>query len=217
VLADGTYATESALTSEASQKQKLEAVRAAQKPPLRQLILEGDYYLASVLAATLTKLVMRHAEISKDAQRTNALKAEAMLIMISIIRVGQSQFVKQPIDEDSVDRIMSCVRSLSEFSSRKELEQSFLDDTRKAFRSMVQVEDAKRAEKASIEKAKSAIQIDDVVTIRQLAKKSGVDGSDDVGADMERATGGDAATEDLSSKLSRVVQLTGFSGTWNYR
>jgi coatomer subunit beta len=200
------------LTSEASQKQKLEAVRAAQKPPLRQLILEGDYYLAAVLAATLTKLVMRHSEISDDAQRTNALKAEAMLIMISIIRVGQSQFVKQPIDEDSVDRIMSCVRSLSEFSSRKELEQSFLGDTRKAFRSMVQVEDAKRAEKASIEKAKSAIQIDDVVAIRQLAKKSGVDGSDDVGLDMEKATGGDSATEDLSSKLSRVVQLTGFSG-----
>lgn len=212
VLADGTYATESALTSEASNKQTLEAVRAASKPPLRSLILDGDYYLASVLAATLTKLVMRHSEISGDAQRTNALKAEAMLILISVIRVGQSQFVKQPIDEDSVDRIMSCVRSLSEFSSKKELEQSFLGDTRKAFRSMVAVEDAKRAEKASIEKAKSAIQIDDVVTIRQLAKKSGVDGSDDVGLDMEKATGGDAATEDLSSKLSRVVQLTGFSG-----
>ncbi|TID21416.1 Coatomer beta subunit [Venturia nashicola] len=211
VLADGTYATESALTSEASNKQTLEAVRAASKPPLRSLILDGDYYLASVLAATLTKLVMRHSEISGDAQRTNALKAEAMLILISVIRVGQSQFVKQPIDEDSVDRIMSCVRSLSEFSTKKELEQSFLDDTRKAFRSMVAVEDAKRAEKASIEKAKSAVQIDDVVSIRQLAKKSGVDGSDDLGLDMEKATGGDAATEDLSSKLSRIVQLTGFS------
>jgi coatomer subunit beta len=43
VLADGTYATESALTSQAAQKSKLEAVRAAQKPPLRQLILDGEY------------------------------------------------------------------------------------------------------------------------------------------------------------------------------
>ena len=66
VLADGTYATENALTSQSSAAAKLEAVKAAQKPPLRQLILDGDFYLASVLSSTLTKLVMRHAEISQD-------------------------------------------------------------------------------------------------------------------------------------------------------
>ena len=65
---------------------------------------------------------MRISEISQDAAQTNRLRAEAMLIMISIIRVGQSQFVKTLIDEDSVDRIMSCVRSLSEFAQKKELE-----------------------------------------------------------------------------------------------
>ena len=211
VLADGTYATESALTSKSAADAKLEAVKAAQKPPLRQLILDGDFFLASVLSSTLTKLVMRHSEISKDIARTNALRAEAMLIMISIIRVGQSQFVKQLIDEDSVDRIMSCVRSLAEFVERKELETVFLDDTRKAFRAMVQVEEKKRAAKEAVEKAKSAIQVDDVVGIRQLAKKATGDGSDEVEVDLEKATGGDTATEDLSSKLSRVVQLTGFS------
>ncbi|MCJ1252545.1 coatomer subunit beta [Lignoscripta atroalba] len=211
VLADGTYATESALTSQSSAAAKLEAVRAAQKPPLRQLILDGDYYLATVLSSTLTKLVMRHSEISQDTARTNALRAEAMLIMISIIRVGQSQFVKAPIDEDSVDRIMSCIRSLAEFAERKELETVFLDDTRKAFRAMVQVEEKKRLAKEAVEKAKSAVQVDDVVSIRQLAKKATGDGSDQIELDLEKATGGDSAIEDLSSKLSRVVQLTGFS------
>lgn len=211
VLADGTYATETALTSSAAAAAKLEAVKAAQKPPLRQLILDGDYYLATVLSATLTKLVMRHAEISADHARTNALKAEAMLIMISIIRVGQSHFVKAPIDEDSVDRVMSCVRSLAEFSQKKELGSVFLDDTRKAFRAMVQVEEKKRAAKEAFEKAKTAIQVDDVVQIRQLSKKNTVDGADAIELDLERATGGDAPAEDLSSKLSRVVQLTGFS------
>ncbi|KFY69125.1 hypothetical protein V496_00504 [Pseudogymnoascus sp. VKM F-4515 (FW-2607)] len=211
VLADGTYATESALTSTSAVLAKLEAVKAAQKPPLRQLILDGDYYLATVLSSTLTKLVMRHSEISKDEARTNALRAEAMLIMISIIRVGQSQFVKAPIDEDSVDRIMSCVRSLAEFAQKKELETVFLDDTRKAFRAMVQVEEKKRAAKEAVEKAKTAVQVDDVVQIRQLAKKNAGDGADEIELDLEKATGGDTATEDLSSKLSRVVQLTGFS------
>ncbi|KAI1651610.1 Coatomer, beta subunit [Daldinia loculata] len=211
VLADGTYATETALTSGSAAAAKLEAVKAAQKPPLRQLILEGDYYLAAVLSATLTKLVMRHSEISSDKARTNALKAEAMLIMISIIRVGQSQFVKAPIDEDSVDRIMSCVRSLAEFSDRKELETVFLDDTRKAFRAMVQVEEKKRAAKVAFEKAKTAVQVDDVVQIRQLSKKNVADGADEIELDLEKATGGESVSEDLSSKLSRVVQLTGFS------
>lgn len=211
VLADGTYATESALTSQSATAAKLEAVKAAQKPPLRQLILDGDYYLASVLSSTLTKLVMRHSEISSDVARTNALRAEAMLIMISIIRVGQSQFVKAPIDEDSVDRIMSCVRSLAEFAQKKELEQVFLEDTRKAFRAMVQVEEKKRAAKEAVEKAKTAVQVDDVVSIRQLAKKNAGDGTDQMELDLEKATGGDSSVEDLSSKLSRVVQLTGFS------
>ena len=212
VLADGTYATETALTSQASAAAKLEAVKAAQKPPLRQLILDGDYYLATVLSATLTKLVMRHSEISSDAARTNALRAEAMLIMISIIRVGQSQFVKAPIDEDSVDRIMSSVRSLSEFSERKELEAVYLEDTKKAFRAMVQVEEKKRAAKEAFEKAKTAVQVDDVVSIRQLSKKNAGDDTDGIDLDIERAAGGDSSSgEDLSSKLSRVVQLTGFS------
>ncbi|KAI0447152.1 Coatomer, beta subunit [Xylaria telfairii] len=211
VLADGTYATETALTSASTTAARLEAVKAAQKPPLRQLILDGDYYLATVLAATLTKLVMRHSEISSDKARTNALKAEAMLIMISIIRVGQSQFVKAPIDEDSVDRIMSCVRSLAEFADSKPLESVFLDDTRKAFRAMVQVEEKKRAAKEASEKAKTAIQVDDVVQIRQLSKKNHGEGADEIQLDLERATGGEATSEDLTSKLSRVVQLTGFS------
>ena len=210
VLADGTYATESALTSSAAAKAKLEAVKNSQKPPLRQLVLDGDYYLATVLSSTLTKLVMRHAEISKDTARTNALRAEAMLIMISIIRVGQSHFVKTFIDEDSVDRIMSCVRSLSEFAQRKELETVFLEDTRKSFAAMVQTEEKKRAAKEASERAKSAVNVDDSFNIRQLKKKD-ADGSDEIEQDLERATGGDTATEDLTSKLSRVVQLTGFS------
>ena len=211
VLADGTYAQETALTSQSAAAARLEAIKAAQKPPLRQLILDGDYYLATVLSSTLTKLVMRHSEVSQDTARTNALRAEAMLIMISIIRVGQSQFVKAPIDEDSVDRIMCCVRSLAEFAQRSELETTFLEDTRQAFRAMVQVEERKRKAEEAVEKAKTAVQVDDIIPIRQLAKKEG-DGSDnEIELDLAKATGGDSTFEDISSKLSRVVQLTGFS------
>ncbi|KAJ5627714.1 hypothetical protein N7490_009942 [Penicillium lividum] len=211
VLADGTYATESALTSQSAAAARLEAVKAAQKPPLRQLILDGDYYLSTVLSSTLTKLVMRHSEVSQDSARTNALRAEAMLIMISILRVGQSHFVKAPIDEDSVDRIMTCVRSLAEFSEKKDIEAIFLEDTRKAFRTMVQIEDKKRAAKEAVEKAKTAVQVDDSIPIRQFTKKNTVEGAEDIELDLVKATGGDSVVENVASKLSRVVQLTGFS------
>ena len=109
---------------------------------------------------------------------------------------------------------MSCVRSLAEFSQRKELETSFLDDTRTAFAAMVAVEESKRTLRAAAEKAKTAAQVDDLFTIRQLAKKTSNDADayeGGVDLDLERAVGDSSALEDLSSKLSRVVQLTGFS------
>ncbi|KAI5289186.1 coatomer subunit beta [Ascosphaera acerosa] len=232
VLADGTYATESALTSQSAAAAKLASVKAASKPPLRQLILDGDYYLATVLSSTLTKLAMRHSEVSASAERTNALRAEAMLIMISIIRVGQSAFAKMPIDEDSVDRIMACVRSLAEFTAHGQLEQTFLADTRAAFRAMVQADEKKRLAREADEKARRAAQVDDTLPIRQLAAKRATEAggpAEEVGggvtasgavmvpvsaeADLAKATAGDpAAAHSLrASKLSRVVQLTGFS------
>ena len=75
----------------------------------------------------------------------------------------------------------------------------------------MQVEEKKRAEKDAALRAESAIQVDDMFSIRQLSKKNNMDGEADFSMDLEKATGGDATTEDLSSKLSRVVQLTGFS------
>ena len=206
VLADGTYATESAIDNTA----KLEPLASTNKPPLRTLILEGDYYLSTVLSSTLTKLVMRYAEISKDAERTNALRAEAMLIMTSVIRAGQSSFAKQPIDEDSIDRIMSCLKSLTDFSSNTQLERVFLEDTKQAFTAIIDVEDKKRAEKDVLERAKDAIQADDVIQFRQLSKRNQVT-VDEHDLDVIRASGDDIVLDDLSSKLTKVIQLTGFS------
>lgn len=74
VLADGTYATETAYTSASAAR--LEAVKAAAKPPLRTLILAGDFFTGAVLSAALTKLVLRFSEISKDAVASNVLRAE---------------------------------------------------------------------------------------------------------------------------------------------
>lgn len=137
VLADGTYATETTYTSVADTA-RLEAVRAASKPPLRALILGGDFYTGSVLASTLTKLVLRFAALGDvDQAALNQLRAEALLIMTSIIRVGQSKFVAVPIDEDSQERIMNCVETLAGLEKSKAMNEVFLSDTKKAYTRMI--------------------------------------------------------------------------------
>ncbi|TBU34466.1 coatomer protein [Dichomitus squalens] len=209
VLADGTYATESAFTSVSSAR--LEAVKAAAKPPLRALILGGDFYTGSVLASALTKLVLRFSELSSDKRKVNALRAEAMLIMASVIRVGQSKFVTVPIDEDSTERIMSCIQTLSELESKPPVHEIFLKDTKAAYSKMVAAQEKKAAEKKESEKAKAAIvQVDDLLTFRQFSKRAADDVIDD-SEDVNRATGAGEVTEDFISNLSRISQLTGFS------
>ncbi|OCH95747.1 coatomer protein [Obba rivulosa] len=209
VLADGTYATETAFTS--SSNAHLEAVKAAAKPPLRTLILGGDFFTGSVLASTLTKLVLRFSELSSDQKRANGLRAEAMLIMASVIRVGQSKFAAVPIDEDSNERIMTCIETLSELESKPVVHEIFLKDTKAAYSKMVAAQEKKAAEKKESEKTEDKIvQVDDLLTFRQFSKKSVDDVFDDA-EDVGRATGAGEIHEDFISNLSRISQLTGFS------
>ncbi|KAF5352861.1 hypothetical protein D9756_006222 [Leucocoprinus leucothites] len=212
VLADGTYATETAYTSGATAR--LEAVKAAAKPPLRTLLLGGDFFTGSVLSSALTKLVLRFTDLSSDATASNALKAEAMLVMTSIIRVGQSKFVTIQIDEDSNERIMNCIQTLSELDVEEQrpiLKEVFLDDTKKAFEKMLTAQEKRAAEKKEAESKKAAIvQVDDLLTFRQFSKKT-ADDAIDYDEDVGRATGAAEVQEDFMSNLSRITQLTGFS------
>src|SRR6266511_3194062 len=56
-----------------------------------------------------------------------------MLIMTSIIRVGQSKFVSVQIDEVSNERIMNCIQTLSELKTEPIVHEVFLDNTKAAF------------------------------------------------------------------------------------
>ena len=114
---------------------------------------------------------MRFSELPNANDLANSFRAEAMLTMSSIIRVGQSHFVKTRIDEDSTDRIMSCFRALAEYKQIKDIEDVFLSETKLAYTTMLVAEDKLKKDKAMEERNKSAIQVDDVIFIRQLVKK----------------------------------------------
>ncbi|KAI8831069.1 adaptin N terminal region-domain-containing protein [Chytriomyces cf. hyalinus JEL632] len=215
ILADGTYASESAFS--AVGQSKLEAVKASNKPPLRGLLLGGDYFVGSSLASALTKMVLRHTNLLRASPKTNALRSEAMLIMTSIIRVGKSEFSVTPIDEDSHERINNCLRVLSGAYGNV-LDRVFLEETRGAFSQLLQSVDKKHPKNESLLNSKKKVAIggaaDDVIVFRQLKGKRGGGGEllgDAYDLDLTRATGQGDKVEDLASKLNRVVQLTGFS------
>ena len=63
--------------------------------------------------------------------------------MASVIRVGQSKFVTVPIDEDSTERIMNCIQTLSELESARPVHQIFLHDTKAAYSKMVAAQEVR--------------------------------------------------------------------------
>ncbi|KAJ3204123.1 coatomer subunit beta [Dinochytrium kinnereticum] len=212
ILADGTYATESAFSSVGNSK--LEALKAAPKPPLRGLILSGDYFVSSALASALTKLVLRFSELASSfPAKVNEMRCEAMLIMTSVIRVGKSEFPTSPMDEDTYDRISNCLKILAGIIPEDlNLRQVFLRDTRKAFTQLTAANDKKIAEAKIKDKRVVKVHADDLLVFRQLkSKKGGVDLVDEYELDLNKATGQNEKTDDFASKLSKVVQLTGFS------
>ncbi|KAI8612633.1 adaptin N terminal region-domain-containing protein [Chytriomyces sp. MP71] len=210
ILADGTYATESAFS--AVGQSKLEAVKSSSKPPLRGLILAGDYFVGASLATALTKMVLRYSALLRPSPnpKTNAARSEAMLIMTSIIRVGKSEFSVSPIDEDSHERINNCLRVLSGVYGES-LNRVFLEDTRAAFSQLLHSVEKKQGKGENKKKLVTG-QADDVIVFRQLkSKKGAVEFGDAYDLDLTKATGQSDKLEDLASKLNRVVQLTGFS------
>ncbi|CAN6671048.1 coatomer subunit beta [Trichomonascus vanleenenianus] len=209
ILADGTYASENALTAAADPK-ALEKLK-DDRPPLRKLILSGSYYLGAVLANTLTKLVLRLNSVSSDTAQKNSNRAEALLIMTSILRVGESEIVSTKIDEDTVDRIMTCIRVLIEGDA--EVEKAFLEDSHNAFKHLVVEKQKKQAEATADERVKHATQVDSAVQFRQLSKIDSASATDELEQDLKNASqaGGDESKSATASRLNRIVQLTGFS------
>ena len=76
---------------------------------------------------------MRHIDITNHIERSHAIKSEAMLIMTSIIRAGKSEFAASAIDEDSLDRILMCLRVLSCDPEEQALKTVFLEKCRYAY------------------------------------------------------------------------------------
>ncbi|GEQ66509.1 hypothetical protein JCM33374_g172 [Metschnikowia sp. JCM 33374] len=203
VLPDGTYATENALTATYVSPEDEDEFH------IRKLILSGDFYLASVLSSTLVKLVLRLEKLNTTEKHLNALRAEALLIMVSILRVGETSFAAKKIDEDSADRILACIKFLTDAEDSSVISEGFLQDTRDAFKAQVESEQAKKSKKEAKEFHNNAAKIDDAILFRQFEKYDGLKTADD--EETLVLSGSLGRTDESSSKLNKILQLTGFS------
>lgn len=92
VLADGTYATQSGLGSDApAGGAGVTDPDEVPVPSLRKQLLAGDFFLGSVVASTLTKLALRISEHhGRESKAAKAVIVDAMLVMCSLVELGAS-------------------------------------------------------------------------------------------------------------------------------
>lgn len=216
VLSDGTYATQSAAAETAAQAPSVSSGAASSVPSLRSLLLARDFFLGSAVGSTLTKLVLRLAALASTAgvapERLNAARAEAMLYVTSMLRLGTAPGLGHPIDSDSSDRLRLCLQILA--APEPAVVDVWLRECRASFARMTREKQGRDAEEAKARSGAPAAQPDDLIDFYHLKSRKGlsqVELEDEVATDLARATGFGVEGDAANRKLNRMLQLTGFS------
>ncbi|XP_014251013.1 coatomer subunit beta [Cimex lectularius] len=212
VTSDGTYATQSVFNTVSSTKKE-------DRPPLRQYLMDGDFFIGAAVAFTLAKLSLRFAQQVESTKIQNKFFSEAMLIISSILHLGKSGLPSKASNNDDTERMLFSLRVLCS-QAPQFITQIFTKECRNALAAMLI---AKQNEESNVTKAKEktvqAIQVDDPVSFLQLSSLRSDMGTENVfelslNQAVAGPTAGSSDTTDLffsASKLNKVTQLTGFS------
>ncbi|KAF7843137.1 coatomer subunit beta-1-like [Senna tora] len=212
ILADGTYATQSAALETAMSPPTLVQGSLTSTGNLRSLILSGDFFLGAVVACTLTKLILRLEEVQTSKVEVNKATTQALLIMVSMLQLGQSSVLPHPIDSDSHDRIVLCIRLLC--NTGDDIRKIWLQSCRESFVKMLADKQLRETEEIKAKSQISNAQPDDLIDFYHLKSRKGMSQlelEDEVQDDLKRATGEFTKVGDDANKLNRILQLTGFS------
>ncbi|KAK9099811.1 hypothetical protein Scep_023241 [Stephania cephalantha] len=193
ILADGTYATQSAASETAI----------APLPLFKE---------RSVVACTLTKLILRLEEVQSSKAEVNKATTQALLIMVSMLQLGQSSYLPHPIDNDSSDRIVLCMRLLC--NTGDEVRKVWLQSCRESFVKMLADKQFRETQEIKAKAQVSHAQPDDLIDFYHLKSRKGMSQlelEDEVQDDLKRATGEFTKDGDDANRLNRILQLTGFS------
>lgn len=168
ILADGTYATQSAASETAFSLPTL-VQGSLTSGNLRSLLLTGDFFLGAVVACTLTKLVLRLEEVQPSKVEVNRASTQALLIMVSMLQLGQSAVLPHPIDSDSYDRIVLCIRLLC--NTGDEIRKIWLQSCRQSFVEMLSEKQLRETEEMKAKAQISHAQPDDLIDFYHLKSR----------------------------------------------
>ena len=169
ILADGTYATQSAALETAMSPPTFVQGSLSSTGNLRSLILSGDFFLGAVVACTLTKLVLRLEEVQPLKVEVNKASAQALLYMVSMLQLGESSVLPQPIDNDSRDRIVLCMRLLC--NTGDEVRKIWLESCRESFVKMLADKQLRETEELKAKAQISNAQPDDLIDFYHLKSR----------------------------------------------
>ncbi len=204
VLADGTYATENAFSSTPSQGKK----DGRYIPSLKKLLLAGHHSVGASISMALSKMLLKLEGLFENPSRINFLKGQVLLVSTSILRLGLSRFPSVPIDQDTYERIMLCIRVLSKPDASMEVILS--KSSGEAFSGfMKQKGKLNSVYTGEMTKITEPINFRLVSALNQEEKVLPADfAQKDLAMAVEEST---KVSHRLASSLSKVVQLTGFS------
>lgn len=215
VLADGTYATSSALetTSNTSKTASVPSVSG-----LHEALMGGDGFLAAVLGATLTKLALKVLQVpALQGGAAQRVQATVLLYLTSLLKATPAA------DRDCSERLVSCLKLLAGSPSPSEV-QAFLAASRPAF-------EATLLAAAPVGPTSSAtrVPIDSFPTVRLLVERARGKYAEGLSAEDEdwalgiapaaflspspsAAINGSSSSASISTvALVQTVQLTGYS------
>lgn len=199
-----------------SYSQQIRITKKEERPPLRQYLMDGDFFVATTLATTFTKLALKYIDFEKDTSKQNHLCASIMLTLSAVLHLGRSGFSTKPITNDDADRIFVCLRTLSERSP--EIVDIFKVLCRDALAKMLEAHQTEEQQLLKDKQQKAVkIQADDPISFSQLSSgKDSFLGENVFESSLNQALAGTKSTSIVdvaspNSKLNKVTQLTGFS------
>jgi len=185
--ADGTYATESAMTSTFASSKR--------NSGLRGVLMQGNFGVAPALAMALVKLCLA----AKKSSYFKKLQAESILIITSVLRLGLSSMVETAIPKSLYDRVMLSLRILAKPDDAK-MVKAFVKDSHDVLGDILRMKKSEDLQQSN--------NVDTPCAFRLAEKTKRLESQ--VRRDYLQAVSGNALST-VGSALSRVVQLTGLS------
>ncbi|KAE8732529.1 Coatomer subunit beta-2 [Hibiscus syriacus] len=142
----------------------------------------------------------------------NKATTQSLLIIVSMLQLGQSPFLPHPIDNDSYDRIVLCIRLLC--NTGDDIRKIWLQSCRQSSVKTLSDKQLQETEELKAKAQVSHAQPDDLIDFFHLKSRKGMSQlelEDEVQDDLKHATGEFVNDTDDANKLNRILQLTGFS------